>query len=305
MEPDICIIVNARSGKRRGHALGTELRAAIARHGAERFALRGVQNGERIGAEVDRAVRDGFRTIVAAGGDGTVNAVAARLIESDCRLGILPLGTFNYLARSLGISPHLDDAVRILVEGEERGLDVGDVNGRIFFNNASLGIYATILEQRERTYRQLGRNRLVACWAVLTTLLGRRARLSLKISVDGEVQHLRTPVMFAANNVYQLERLGLEGGDCIKSHRLALFVAPDCGRSALVRLAIGLVLHRLTSRHDFKLLCGTDIVIEAHRGQHYLALDGERVRIASPFRFRVRQNRLRILAPACLPPALA
>ena len=76
------------------------------------------------------------------GGDGTVAAVASRLVDTDRRLGILPLGTLNYVARGLGIPTEIPDAIRVLLEGREGRVDVGDVNGRVFLNNASLGAYA-------------------------------------------------------------------------------------------------------------------------------------------------------------------
>jgi diacylglycerol kinase family enzyme len=104
-----------------------------------------VKRGVEVGPAAETAVRDGFRTIVAAGGDGTVASVASRLVDTERHLGILPLGTFNYVARNLGIPTALSDAVQVLAEGRERTIDVGDVNGRVFLNNASLGAYVAIL----------------------------------------------------------------------------------------------------------------------------------------------------------------
>lgn len=294
---DICVILNAGSGKRKGAALADELRGLFAQF-PEQFELRVVRRGAEISGEAERAVREGFRTVVAAGGDGTINAVAGHLVGTDRRLGILPLGTFNYVARSLGIPEGLDDAVRVLAEGRERIMDVGDVNGRIFLNNASLGAYATILERRERVYQRWGRSRIAANLSVLVALAGFDAPLSVQLSMDGEVRRLRTPLIFVANNAYQLEQFGLAGGDCIASHRFAFYVAPDNGRIGLMRLTVGLALRRLRPERDFELLCGDNITVETRRRRRRVARDGERERLASPFRFRLLRDALRVLGPA-------
>ena len=113
---------------------------------AERFAASGVdarislaRSGADIVALAQRAVEGSSRTVVAGGGDGTVNAVASVLVGTDKSLGVLPLGTFNYFARNLGIPVDLDGAARTLIEGRVAKVCVGDVNGRTFLNNASLG----------------------------------------------------------------------------------------------------------------------------------------------------------------------
>lgn len=295
--PDICVIMNAGSGKKRGAALAEELGGLFERFPG-RFELRVARRGSEIGDEAGRAVDAGFRTVVAAGGDGTIGAVASRLAGTDRRLGILPLGTFNYVARSLGLPAELEGAVRVVAEGRERTLDVGDVNGRIFLNNASLGAYAAILNRREEVYRRWGRSQLAANGSVLLALASFRTALSLKVTIDGEVRRFRTPLVFVANNAYQLEQFGLQGGDCISSRRFALYVAPDAGRLALMRLAVGLALRRLQPKRDFELHCGADILVETRRARRHVARDGERERMTGPFRFRLRQDALRVLVPA-------
>jgi diacylglycerol kinase family enzyme len=301
---DICVIINAGSGKRRGGALADELRGLFAQLFPGRTVLCVARRGAEIGPEAERAVREGFRTVVAGGGDGTINAVASRLLDTECRLGILPLGTFNYVARRLGIPVALEDAVRVLTEGHEQAIDVGEVNGHLFLNNASLGAYAAILGRREEIYRRWGRSRIAAHWSVLAALAESRASLALKVTIDGEVRRFRTPMAFVANNAYQLERLGLAGGKCIAARKLALYVAPDCGRAELLRMAVRLALRRLRPERDFELLCGSDILVETWRRHRTVTRDGERMRMAGPFRFRLRRDTLRALVPAGLSPGL-
>lgn len=296
--PDICVIVNAGSGKRRGTAAARELAACFERFPG-RFELRLVRRGTGIEAAAERAVGEGFETIVAAGGDGTICAVAGVLAGSGRRLGVLPLGTFNYFARTLDMPEELAAAVAVLAGGHTRPVGFGEVNGRPFLNNASLGTYAWILERREQVYRRWGRSRLATYWAVLTTLVRFYRPLTLRISVDGEVRRARSPLAFVACNPVQLDMLGLEGAGCVRDGRFALFIAPDCGRLALLRYAVRLAFGRVEPGRDVELVCGREIVVETPRRRRRLvARDGERERMNGPFRFRLHVDALRVVVPA-------
>jgi diacylglycerol kinase family enzyme len=213
-------------------------------------------------------------------------------------MGVLPFGTFNYFARSLGLPEELDEAARVIVAGHTRTLDLGEVNGRIFLNNASLGAYPTILDHRERFYRRWGRSRIAAYWSMLLTLLRFRRPLHVTMTVDGETRRLRTPLIFVAKNAGQLDAVGLEGGDCVRSGRFAIFVAPDIGRLALVVYALRLGLGLAEPREDFELVCGRDVTVETAWHRRLVARDGERERMESPFVFRLRPGALDVFVPA-------
>lgn len=295
--PDICVIINAGSGKGRGAELADELESHLAGF-PDRYTLRLVRHGSEIEKEADRAVQEGFSTIVAAGGDGTICAVASRLAGTGRQMGVLPLGTFNYFARGLSLPEELEEAVRVVTEGHSRTIHVGDVNGRVFLNNASLGAYAAILQRREKVYRRWGRSQLAAYWSVLLALFSFRSMLTLKVTVDGEVRRFRTPMVFVANNPYQLELFELDGVDCVRSGQFALFVAPDCGRFDLIRYALRLAFHSMVPDRDFELLCGSDILVEDRRRRRLVARDGEREYLEGPFRFHLRKDALQVLVPA-------
>lgn len=299
-DPDICVIMNAGSGKRRGKELATELETEFARFPG-RFALRVVREGSQIEAAAQRAVDEGFATVVAAGGDGTISAVASRLADSGRRMGVLPLGTFNYFGRSLGLPESLNDAVRVVVEGKVRTMRIGDVNGRTFLNNASLGAYPAILQAREDVYRRWGRSQIAAYWSVLTTLVNFRTPLTMKVTVDGELRRYRTPLAFVANNPHQLDLVGLPGADCLRDGDFALFIAPDSDRLGLLKFAVRLARQTTRVDRDFELLCGSDILVETVKPRKLVARDGERERIKGPFHFRVRQDALQVLVPEDAP----
>ena len=125
------------------------------------------------------ALADGAKTIVAAGGDGTVSAIASALAGSAVAFGVLPLGTLNHFAKDLNIPLVLEDAAKTIAAGHSIAVDVGEVNGRTFINNSSLGLYPHIVRHRETQQRRLGRGKWPAlAWATLTLLRRSRVRVA-------------------------------------------------------------------------------------------------------------------------------
>lgn len=295
-KPDIRVILNLGSGKRRGAALVDELKEQFDRYPG-RFDLAKVKPGADIAGEARRAVDEGFETVVACGGDGTISGVAQGLAGTEARMGVLSFGTFNYFARSLGLPESTEDKVRVLVEGEPRAINLGAVNGQVFLNNASLGAYAKILERREDIYKRFGRSRIAAFWSVFSTLADNRAPMVLRVTVDGREMRARTPLVFVASNAYQLEQFGLAGADCVREGKFALFLAPDGSPRELVGFALRLGLRSLKPERDFELVCGREIVVESTKRRRLVARDGEREHMEAPFRFEMRESGLTVLVP--------
>jgi diacylglycerol kinase family enzyme len=106
--------------------------------------------------------------VVAAGGDGTVNAVAQATLGSGLAFGVLPQGTFNYFSRTHGIPVGTAEALEVLLTEQPRPAQVGLVNDRAFLVNASMGLYAELLEDRESYKARYGRSRWIAFFAGLS-----------------------------------------------------------------------------------------------------------------------------------------
>src|SRR5438128_3016655 len=90
---------------------------------------------DRLITIVRKALHKSDETIIAAGGDGTVSAVAGEIAGTRKVMGVLPLGTLNHFAKDIGIPVGLDAAVRMLANGHTEPVDVAEVNGRVFINN--------------------------------------------------------------------------------------------------------------------------------------------------------------------------
>lgn len=294
MAERLCVIANPGSGQ---NSKGDEaLKAAMAVFG-DRAELRRWTPDSNIAATVRKALSDGFGTIVAAGGDGTVVSVAQALIGQKAALGVLPLGTFNYFSRGLGLPEDPAAAAEAILNGAPRPVSVGEVNGQVFLNNASLGIYPRILQEREETYRRYGRSRLMAYWSVVRTfVIFQRARRRT-ITVDGQTRTLRSPLIFAARSAYQLEEFGLKGTEAIDNDELAIFVIRPASRARLFLLAWRLVRRKIVAGRDVDLFIAHKFVVDGRHGTDLVAYDGEKKRMALPITFQVRPEALTVLMP--------
>lgn len=245
------------------------------------------------------AIDAGAATVVAAGGDGTVSAVAQALAvaERPARLGIVPMGTFNYFARSLSLPLDAEQAVAVLGQGGLRHVRPGTVNGQVFLNNMSLGLYPSILERREGVYARWGRSRLAAYWSVLLALAGMQRPMRLALKLDGRIRRLRTPLLFVARSAYQLETYNLEGVEAVKAGGFAVFAAQGTRRRDLALAALSLVLGKPQRGDHFTLGTARRLTIAMDRPTALVAHDGERARMRTPLRVAAARHALEVHVP--------
>ena len=293
----VALVLNGAAGKKNARAQEVPIRDRLAPQVAS-FACYPSSKGSDIPAAALRAVQDGADLVLALGGDGTQSAVAGAVAGTRAVMGVLPGGTFNYFARELGVGDTVDAAITTLLSGQVRALHVGEVNGRIFLNNASFGVYPAILERREAIYRRWGRSRIAAYWSVLMTLRDMRDPMHLSLTVNGVRRDMHTPLAFAARSAFQLDSLGLDGADAVRDGQVALFLAKGHTPRHLMAAAFRLAFGRVAHGQDFELVLADDILIETHKRQRLLAFDGEKQRMTGPFRLRVLRDALSVIVPA-------
>ncbi|HEY0003953.1 MAG TPA: diacylglycerol kinase family protein [Pyrinomonadaceae bacterium] len=291
------VIINASSGaddKEQVRATLAEMFGAGERGPAEVWLAR---SGEEVLDLARRAVREDCQPIVAGGGDGTISAVASLLVGTNRTLGVLPLGTLNHFAKDMNIPLDLEEAVRVSLEGQAVHVDVGEVNGRIFLNNSSLGLYPSIVREREKLQERLGHGKWPAfIWASLT-VLRRFPFLSVRLSTEEQELFRRTPFVFIGNNEYQMEGLNLGARSCIDKGQLSLYVAHRTGRLGLLRFAFRALFGGLLDEKDFDSLCTEEVWIETRRSRLRVATDGEVAIMNTPLHYRVLPGALRVLVP--------
>ena len=266
-------------------AAGREVRVTVARSGGE---LRG---------SMERSLQDGCEILVAGGGDGTISTAASLLVDRSIPLGVLPLGTLNHFAKDVGIPLELEDAVRVILDGSDCQVDVGEVNGRVFINNSSLGVYPAIVRLRER-YQATGWGKWIAAlWAGLA-VLRRNPFLAVRIIADGEATVRRTPFVFVGNNQYRMQGLQAAARESLVSRHLAVYVLNAGQRVGLLRLGWQVLWKGVDEVQELDLLTVDAATIETRRSRIQVALDGEVLALQAPLEYRIRPAALRVYVPA-------
>jgi len=292
----VAVIINGGAGSGHDDSMAADLRAKFSAAGLDAVITLAKGGEELIGA-ARAALDNGARLVVAGGGDGTINAVASVMAGSGVAFGVLPLGTLNHFAKDLGIPLALEQAVAVLANGRETRVDVGEVNGRIFLNNSSLGLYPEIVHAREKQQQRLGRGKwLAALWATVAALR-RYPFLSVRMDADGERLARRTPFVFIGNNEYIMQGLAIGERARLDAGTLSLYVAQRPGRLGLLRFALRALTGRLAQERDFDVLLSETIDIETRHAQLRVATDGEVNVMQTPLRYRVRPGALTVIVP--------
>jgi diacylglycerol kinase family enzyme len=258
------LVVNPRSGKGTTH---DELVSRARELGVDTHVMASGDDP----AVLAREAPDG--PLGAAGGDGSLAAIAEVAIERSVPFVAVPFGTRNHFARDLGLDR--DDplaALEAFVGGQERRVDIGRVDGRLFLNNVSLGLYARLVHRREQHRR---RREALARLRAFTIVL--RNRRPLDVTVDGDPLEAR--VLLVANNHYALDLFSVGERDRLDEGRLYLYAATGW-------------LPRSWQERS-----GESFVVDAPAGKLAAAIDGEPEELETPLRFEIEPAALRVLLP--------
>ena len=268
------LFINPHSGEGRAARFG--LAEAAGQRGFETVEL---QPGVDLGELVRSAVADGADGLAMAGGDGSQALVAAIAAEHDLPYACIPSGTRNHFALDLGVDREdVVGALDAFVEGGERLVDLGEVNGRVFVNNVSLGVYAEAVGQDR--YRA---SKLRTLLDTLADTLGPGGGASELRWMDPQGnEQISTALVLISNNVYLL--------------------GPTLGSGTRPRLdqgVLGIVDFRPplpgagAAAPRWRELATTELEINA-AGPVPVGIDGEAIVLEPPLRFRVRPRSLRV-----------
>jgi YegS/Rv2252/BmrU family lipid kinase len=295
-------LVNAGAGaaeRREPEAFRAEVAAAFEARGvsAEVMALPGA--GMKGAAEMarDRALRGEIDAVVVGGGDGTISTVAGVLAGTGVRMGVLPLGTLNHFAKDLGIPPDIEGAVDAIVRGETRPVDVAEVNGRVFVNNSSIGLYPHMVRDRDRRRRLHGYRKWTAMALASLQVLRYFPIRRLSIRAEGWTEPCRTPLLFVGNNRYEVAGRSLGGRGRLDDGELCLYVAVQQSRLGLIWLVLRTALGFPRAPRELRMFSVRSADIAARRKRLLVAVDGEVDLLYTPLHYRIRPAALRVFAP--------
>ena len=267
-----------------------------------RFQLR-ESTAESFAQLIAADVAAGVPRILVSGGDGTITTAARALRGTRAELAIVPGGTLNHFARDLALPDDAAEALALAATGTARPVDAAEVNGRLFLNTSSVGVYVLFVRTRERLERRLP-YRLASLLAAVRLLFGMRA-YSVSLEVDGEQRRYASPLVFlgVGERELQLPSLGarVDGG----SRQLHVIVVRGSARSRIIALGLqatvlGTWAAARTDRMDSFLVDRCTIELPRRRGN--VALDGEIVPLDAPLEYVALPDAVRVVAP---PPGAA
>lgn len=292
----LALIINGGSGaddsSKQAHDLEARLRAA-----GHDVRLTLSKDPAILGRGVDDAIAAKASAIVAGGGDGTICLVAGKVAGSGIPLGVLPMGTLNHFAKDLGLPLELDKASDVILAGHTQEIDIGEVNGRVFINNSSLGLYPSIVRLRERRPARGWRKWPIALAATVEAMK-EQPKLTIRVKVDGQDRVYRTPIFFVGNNAYQARGLKPGVRESLTEGHLALYIVELHRRGDLARLAWRMVRGKAEESDWLEVVFAEEAVVEpAGMSAADVSRDGEVERLETPLRYRIRPRALTVFTP--------
>jgi len=296
MPSPVEVIINAGSGSVSAEDTKQVLEQEFESHGID-ANIHLAKNGAEIQKLAKKAAESDAETIVAGGGDGTISAVAAEVMKAGKILGVLPLGTLNNFSKDLQIPPDLAEAVRVIAENNVKEIDVGEVNGRIFINNSSIGLYPQIVRKRVQQEQKLGRGK----WAAAAWAAWKVIRLSplLKVKLNlSNMQFLRkTPFVFVGNNEYEMDFFNIGRRQKLDDGKLSVYFLRRGGRWGVIMLILRTLFGRLRQAKDFEGINTGEITIQTRKKRLLVAFDGEIATLDTPLHYKVVPLALKVIAP--------
>jgi len=288
------VIINERSGAARNPDVGVQVQSLFGKHGLS-VRLERVRDPADLPARARQAASRGD-VIVAAGGDGTVSAVAGVAVETRATIGVLPMGTLNHFAKDLGLPTDLEQAVATIAAGHTRDVDVGEVNGRVFVNNSSVGLYPRMVWERNVEQRR-GRTKWTAFAIAMMRTWRNYRTITAHLVVEGKAAVVRTPFIFVGNNHYIAEGFQLGGRSRLDEGRLSVYMAPECGRFEILSLPVRALVRKLESAELFVEFPAETLTVDVPSRRVSVALDGEVALSRSPLEYRIRLRALKAIVP--------
>ncbi|MBM3213448.1 diacylglycerol kinase family lipid kinase [Candidatus Poribacteria bacterium] len=291
MSPDLHLIYNPAAGKgRSSHEVQTAC-AELECAGAQVTVLRTEAPGHAT-TLARRAAESGIRTVVAFGGDGTAREVAAGLHGSGSRLGVLPAGTGNDLARSLGIPSKLPDAVTVVVGGAELAIDLGSDSDGLFTGVCGVGFAAEVAYEANRFHWIHGSP---AYFAGVFRALMRLRPVPMRIYLDDDVVEHSAVFVMAQNTPYCGGGQWMAPQASLTDGKLDVVVVSEISRIELVRTFPKVYSGEHVTHPAFHVYRSSTVRVESQEPLRKM-LDGDHVQ-PTPMDVRTLPAALKVLVP--------
>lgn len=289
------VIMNLTSGESSSDSHTKLLKDFFIKKGIEPVIY--VSEGEDAFTNAKEAIQNGTDVIVAVGGDGTISAVVRAVAGSGKPLAVIPMGTFNHFAKDLNIPLDMEEAVKLIKEGEPGSIDIGEVNGITFINNSSVGIYPKAVKIRDEWLERIGGKKWFAMLISFISVFKRFPLFSIKLKIENKEIINRTPFVFVGNNEYKIDLFNLGIRETLCSNKLSIYTAHCSGRWGLIKIVFKALFNKLHQDEDFTLLLVNEMKLESKRKVVDVSIDGEVIKMKTPLYYKIRPGQLTVILP--------
>lgn len=256
-----------------------------------------IVSGKDLVAALDKAASSRADVVLAGGGDGTVSAAASRLMGKNKALAILPAGTMNLFARSLGIPLTLEAAVQSFAGGKVQAVDIATANGQPFVHQFSIGMHAKLVHLRDKMDfgSRLGKIRASARAAYDTIMNPPAVDVSLTIG-DAEVLTRATGIGIT-NNLFGEGHLPY--ADHPDGGVLGIYVTVAKQRGELLRFFLNMARGKWRDNEQVEIHKSDRVVlrIKSRKTQLRSVIDGELCKLERETEIKIHPGALRVLVP--------
>lgn len=236
--------------------------------------------------------------IVAGGGDGTVSAAAAACWKAKKTLGVLPAGTMNLFARSLGIPLDIDEAAEALATGTTKSCDIATANGRAFVHQYSVGLHPSMVSARNAYAYQSRLGKMLASVRAALDTLPRRKIFDTEIIAEGRGRKERLSVFAVSNNPFGEGHLPY--ADRLDSGTLGVYTAGKLSPRQALQLVSDMVLGTWNENDNLSCQEHRKVIVRFLRysPSARCLIDGELLPLAPEVTIEIHPGGLSVLVPA-------
>jgi len=237
-----------------------------------------------------------YDVIIAAGGDGTIRTVAEKTVKLNMKLGIIPIGTLNHFAKDINIPPDQKEAVEIIKKGKSDRVDTAEVNGYLFLNNSSIGLYPKMVKKRKKEMKP-GVNKWKALVKAIIDVFKSMSFIEVSIESNGKEIGCITPFVFIGNNDYRTDLFNLGKRTSLKEGKLSIYYPNYRGRISYVKFIFKTLLGKSDEEGSFNVLHEWNVTLNTKKGELDVSLDGEVIKIKTPLYYKINPKSINIIVP--------
>ena len=293
---NILIAANSKSGSGEGSGFSPEdLKAEFSKHGITP-EIYDIEDHSPV--DILKHIESGNYDVVAAsGGDGTISMIAGLLQGKDIALGVIPSGTLNHFSKDLNIPLTAEGSVKLIATGEFSYIDTSSVNGRLFLNNSSIGMYPHAVRKREIQQSKLRRTKWLSMFYGVYSVLRKFPLYAVRIKTKNEILLFRSPIVFIGNNEYSVELLSMGSRKSLSGGKLSLYLARSNTRMKMLKLVLYAFMNRLKDSGELEMRLEDEVVIESKKKSLSVSIDGEVETMRPPLYYRINRNNLKVIFP--------